>query len=104
MEDSISIEEQSNLELEVPKEKPKRTRREKKPLKLTRIPKWENEPIKKPRGLNGWKKKPLRQRKCPYCGKLVLINGRRARKFRFCSNECKWEVTRQRTPIYTAPR
>lgn len=37
-------------------------------------------------------KKPLVQRKCPYCGKIVQVKNRRLKGFKFCSNRCKNEV------------
>ncbi len=42
-------------------------------------------------------KKPSVEKKCSYCGKVVLVKIRRAKKFKFCSNKCKYEVKKQAT-------
>lgn len=40
-------------------------------------------------------KKPLVQKRCPFCGRVVFVKVRRAVKFKFCSNKCKELVKSQ---------
>jgi hypothetical protein len=48
-------------------------------------------------------KKPPVQRKCSFCGKIVLVKNKRAAKFKFCSNECKNKVKEQQLPHNKIP-
>ena len=43
-----------------------------------------------------WPKKPLIPKKCNYCSKVIMVTNKRARFFKFCSNECKINVSRQK--------
>lgn len=49
-------------------------------------------------------KKPLIQKKCPYCGKSVLVKVRRAAKFKFCSSKCQYEVATHIAKAKPKPR
>ena len=45
-----------------------------------------------------WAKKPLIRKVCGCCGKEVWIKRAKGKRFRYCSNACKWKAKEQQIP------